>query len=631
LEDDKTIQIRLAIIASPAGEGTEVERYQTFNISKVNISIAAEAFDYASVKNSNFQFNYRCFGSGINKTVHFVMDGSDIATANVGTSHNTVLQQLIPMTGKSNGMHTFEVYFVTSTGLQSNKLNYFILYNTDNTREAPLLGAAAANTSIVDGDELVVNYSVSTIGSETTDSLEIELYTLDENDVKNTISIATLNDVPNNVLADPPYHTFDYPKVERTDPNTIPDPITVYVKLTATHNGLSDSKTVAVQVRYLDTKYDLELAGKNNLLYEYVAYGHSNNDAVKNTYTYPYTTVGGQEVNFVGTFTDFNWATDGYLDGESLTIGGGATHTINVPIFNGSFNGTNIEENANVQDITQNGRTIEIDYEVLSTTDLNATIVDCMSAQNIGFRITPQNCYLLNSSSNIDIDDTGFIKNEENVAAAYLSPGERTHLTFVIEPWAADLAADGNYHQSTNIYINGEFANACPYNRNSITGNLDGNNFSTNATISIGSDTCLIKLYSIRLYNRGLTEAQVLHNYEVSPVATRNKLNRLEDNDVLNEQGLVDYEKARKKYNCLLLTGMGTVNGNPVPTMAPYKGYPSVVGRQKDGEAVGKTESGLLLTKPSPEDPKGYTIEFNLQDKLVDGTNLYGYACSNNV
>jgi len=111
-----------------------IMRYQTYTVSKVNISIADESFDYASVKNSSFRYNYRCFGSGITKTVHFVMDGSDIATANVGTSHDTVLQQDIPMAGKSDGMHTFQVYFVTSTGLESNRLNYFILYNTDNTR-----------------------------------------------------------------------------------------------------------------------------------------------------------------------------------------------------------------------------------------------------------------------------------------------------------------------------------------------------------------------------------------------------------------------------------------------------------------------------------------------------------------
>jgi len=145
-----------------------------------------------------------------------------------------------------------------------------------------------------------------------------------------------------------------------------------------------------------------------------------------------------------------------------------------------------------------------------------------------GFRVTPQNCYLLNSGSNIDIDETGFIKNEESVAAAYLNPGTRTHLTFVIEPISTVLAADGTYHQSTNIYVNGEFANSCPYN-------ITGNDFNNNATITIGSDTCLIKLYSIKLYNRGLTTEKVLHNYAVAPVATRDKIIRLEHNDVLND------------------------------------------------------------------------------------------------
>lgn len=625
LETDQTTQIRLAIVASPAGEGTEVERYLTFSISKVNISITAEAFDYASVKSSNFNFNYRCFGPQISKTVHFLLDGEDIVTPVVTSTHNVGLQQTIPLTGKSNGMHTFQVYFITSGGLESNRLNYFILYNTDNTREAPLIGAAAENTSIVDGDELIVNYSVSTVGSEKTDSVVIELYKL-ENNNEVILSTTTLTDVTNNRLADPPYRTFDYPRLEKASPSDPdPDPITVYVRLTATHNGISDSQTVAVEIRYLETKYTLSPEGALNLVYEYNAYGRSNNNVDKETYVYPYHAVNGSTINFNTTFNNFNWATDGYVDGESLTIGGGATVNINVPIFNSKYNNISIEENENVEKITTNGRTIEIDYEVLSTTNMGATIIDCMTTGTNpkGFRVTPQNCYLLNSGSNIDIDETGFIKNEENVAAAYLNPGMRTHLVFVIEPTATSLAADNTYHQSANIYVNGEFANSCPYN-------IVGNDFDNNATITIGSDTCLIKIYSIKLYNRGLTAAQVLHNYEVAPVATRNKLQRLEDNDVLDSLGHVDYEKARKKYTCLLLTGMGTVNGIAVPTMAPYKGYPSVVGRTKGGEPVGKTESGLLLTKPSTTEASGYTVEFNLQDKLVDN-GLYGYVCSNNV
>ena len=64
--------------------------------------------------------------------------------------------------------------------------------------------------------------------------------------------------VDNNTLASPPYRTFDYPRVEKANPSDpTPDPITVYVKLTATHNGLSDSQTVSIEVRYLDTSYDL--------------------------------------------------------------------------------------------------------------------------------------------------------------------------------------------------------------------------------------------------------------------------------------------------------------------------------------------------------------------------------------
>ena len=653
LEVDKTMQIRLKIVASPAGEGTETDRYLTFTISKVNISIAAEDFDYASVKNSNFQFNYRCFGSNITKTVHFLVDGTDIVSPITTSSHNTVLQQVIPIAKQennepvyANGMHTFQVYFVTNTGLRSNTLNYYILYNTDNTRVAPLLGAAAENSTITDGDELIINYSVITIGHETTDKVEINMYQ-DLN--ADPIQTSELTDVTNNTLQT--WRTFSYPKVSTSEP------ITVYVVLTATHNVIvndqpvevTDSKTLTITINQLITTYTLEPAGELNLLYSYNAYGRSNNDLNKNIHSYTYTNVSGQDITFTGTLQNFNWATDGYVDGTSLTIGGGATYSIDVPIFSNNKNNISIEENAgdqNVlqQDITQKGRTIEIDYEVQSATDLNATIIDCMSNNHRGFRVTPQSCYLLNSSTDIEMDDSGFILNEDQIAAAYLSPGKRTHLVFVIEPWATnemrDAAFDGEYHQSVNIYVNGEFANTCPYNRDKNTGILSGNDFSTNATITIGSDTCLIKIYSVKLYNRGLTQEQVLQNYKVAPVATRDKLARLEENDILNNAGLVDYEKAKKKYICLLLTGPAptTQTGDIVPTVSPFKGSPSPAGRRdkKTNEIVGKTESGLTLTKPSKTEASGYTVEFDLQDKIPAGAPAYmgavgSYCSSNNV
>ena len=84
----------------------------------------------------------------------------------------------------------------------------------------------------------------------------------DPNDpsTKNSIKTDVLYNVPNNVLIDPPYSTFSYPKVEKVG-DTIPDPKTVYVTLTAYHESLSDSQTVEVTIRYLDTMYDLSPAG----------------------------------------------------------------------------------------------------------------------------------------------------------------------------------------------------------------------------------------------------------------------------------------------------------------------------------------------------------------------------------
>jgi len=264
-------------------------------------------------------------------------------------------------------------------------------------------------------------------------------------------------------------------------------------------------------------------------------------------------------------------------------------------------------------------------------------------ANGTGIQVTPQSCYLLKSGSTANVDSTGFILNESDIAAAYLTPGMRIHLAFVIEPWSDVLAYDESYHQSVNIYVNGEFANACPYVQGT-------DSFASTATLRIGSSSCIIKLYQIKLYNRGLTHKEILQNYKVAPAATRDKLTRLYDNDILNADGYVDYEKARTKYTCLLLTGpepvyTTTTGGETVlsnPTVSPYKGYPSPAGRKnkKTGKAEKKTESGVTLTKPNPNVQQGYDVEFDLRDVIPTDQNIPvetylgargAYVSSNNV
>ena len=618
-----------------------------YEVNQVEMSISAEGFNPAAVRTTNFNFQYRCMGSGLTKQVHFLIDGVDIAGSPITTTlHNDIAQQTIPLTGLTIGMHSFQVYF-TVDGIESNILNYYIIYNNDNTRIAPIIAIAAESSTITYGDDLIIDYTVTTPGQEKTDKVELTLYALDNStEVEYASDILTGADgtgVINEQLAK--WRPTDYPSQG-----------TAYVRATATHtvNGVdyTDTKTIEITINalVLPEGYSLDPAGTENLVYSYEAYGRTNDQAGKETYHYNYTALGNNTIEWTGAFNGFNWSGDGYVDGQSLTISGGATHTVNVPIFQNTYNNISLEDSEGITNITRRGRTVEIEYEVQSATDLNDVIIDFMSnittnTENgitqkggVGLQVTPQSCYLLKSGSTINMDETGFILNESDIPAAYLTPGMRIHLAFVIEPWASELAYDNSYHQSVNIYVNGEFANACPY----VQGTDD---FASSATLRIGSSSCIIKLYQIKMYNRGLTHREILQNYKVAPAATRDKLTRLRDNDILNANGKVDYEKARTKYTCLLLTGPAPIEQDGVvinPTVSPYKGYPSPAGRKdkKTGEAVGKTESGVTLTKANPNKTEGYDIEFDLRDTVPTDQSIEiptyigargAYVSSNNV
>lgn len=555
------IKTYVRMVLTTTLEEEEITRTINYEVTKVEMSISAVNFNPATVRTGNLVFQYKCLGSGLEKVVHFKIDGTDAVTPVTTSTHNELLQQTIPLSGEAAGMHSFQVYF-TVNGISSNILNYYILYNNNTANLEPMIALAAERATITYGDELAINYTTAVNSSiEYMDDVILELYTVDNN-VETIVASTDLVNVRNERV-----HTWI--------PTEYPTSGTAYVRGIAkrTIDGTlhTDTKTIEITINELVTDYDLSYAGTENLLYSYTAYGRTNQDAGKEEFTYTYTShaSGNPEITWTGAFNNFNWSTDGYpgtevlnSDGstskvyDALYISGGATHTINVPVLDSEdSNHVSLEiAPESYNDPTQNGRTIEIEYEVQSATDLNDVIIDCMDNNHVGFRVTPQSCYLLNNNVNVSLaqDGTGTILNEDAIAAAYLTTGLRTHLTFVIEPWAASKAYDKKYHQSVNIYINGEFANACPYNRDS-NGNIS-DSFKTNATIRIGSASCIIKVYSIKLYNRGLTHTEVLQNYKMAPGATNDKIARFDANNVI-KNSKVDYELARKKFNCLLLVG----------------------------------------------------------------------------
>lgn len=254
------------------------------------------------------------------------------------------------MTGNYNyGAHDLQVYFETSDGALSNILNFTLLYN-DGSSENPMIGVILNTDTVTYGDTITATYVVYTPNQETTDELNIRVYAKGEDDAEENYFSQHLVNIDNNTAYE--WQGTIYPESG-----------TAYIEFTSG----STKKTVSVSVNEIQSDYDLDQI-TTGLVYQYNAAGKSNNDSSKDVYTCEYITSNGVTTNIKGLFSGFNWVSNGYVDGESLTLSGEALHTIKLPMFATSYvdddNQTINLESATGATVTTNGRTFEIEFMV---------------------------------------------------------------------------------------------------------------------------------------------------------------------------------------------------------------------------------------------------------------------------
>lgn len=544
-----------------------------FNITCVDMSIVTTT-DFSQVFTSNFAFLYRCLGRGLSKTVYFYIDGELYKELDVGSSHNVQLSQTIDLINDFDyGSHDLRVYFVTAEGAVSNVIHQAIMYD-DGSSTDPIIGVAVEDTEIVYGETISIDYNVYTPNQETTDSLNIKLYTI-ENGVESVYASAIMSNVVNQT-----FHTWtcdSYPTsgtcyVEFSSGST-----KCTITLEIVENGSSD-----VIIETVDT----------NLVFSFNPSGKSNNDVGKENVSYPFKDVNNKETEITCSFENMNWVSDGYIStafGTALRLASEGKMTINLPIMASSFedkDGQNIIFSNSPVVI---GRTIEISLNMHEVTNNNIDVVSCMSSEHSGFKITPQTAYFLSATgSNIETDITGFIENEESICATYVKDEKKLRIAFVLE------AAQDDNKQCVCIYINGEIAKSFPYDKEE--------NFVQNMPIVIGNPNCITDIYDIKIYDRALSENEIKTNYYASQATIAERQALYKDNDVLDDNEEISYEKAIYKYPCLLCIG----------TLSPYKGA--------------KNKVGWILTKPDGNG--GYTVEFScteqIDDKYIGTINVQG-------
>ena len=283
----------------------------------------------------------------------------------------------------------------------------------------------------------------------------------------------------NNVLSST--QTVDRTEQSYTVKVNTPGTVTVRIE--------SGGTTKTVQFTVVESEIDVK-AETQDLALHLTAQGRSNNEEHPEIW---------EDGNIYAVLSGFTWRLDGWqTDGDSINVLrliDEARVTIPYKIFGTDFKGT--------------GKTVEIEFSTHDVIDYNATILSCMS-DGIGLKITPQM--------------VEFAGAQTNLSTVY-KDNEHLRLSIVVEK------------QSENrlilVYINGIMSRAIQY--------ASGERFSqlNPVDISIGSDSCGIDIYNIRVYDNDLNRQQVLDNWIADTQVGSVMLERFTRNNVYDAYGAI--------------------------------------------------------------------------------------------
>ena len=336
----------------------------SFSISVVEISLSSN-FDSSVVYTDDIMYTYVPTGA-IEKTMHFVLDGTELDTAATSVSGR---QQSYVIPKQTHGTHTLLVYFtctIDGNEVRSNELYYELICTVAGNMH-PVIASNYVGGEIVQYTSVPVTYRVYDPAGMTT---EVKLYAGDT-----LVSTQTV---------DRTEQTWTYRA----------DNVGSLILRIDVNNGYataSKSWTFTVTESSVDVSAETE-----NLSLFLSSYGRSNNEENPGTWSHG---------NIAATFTNFNFASDGWQKDKDnisvLRVAGDARLTIPLKIFEKDFRTT--------------GKTIEFEFSTSEVMNYDAVILSCMSG-NRGVQLTAQKATLKSEQSEIFTQ----YKEDEHVRIAFV-------------------------------------------------------------------------------------------------------------------------------------------------------------------------------------------------------------------
>lgn len=316
-----------------------------YSVSVVEVSVSS-TFDASVPYSGPITYTYTPVGN-VTKTMHFLVDGAELGTAEVSASGR---QQSYVIPAQSHGAHSLLVYFtatVDGVEIRSNEL-YYELICTVAREDAPIIVSNYRGTKAEQYASIVIEYMVYNPLSMTS-----------------AITLSANGTVVNTLTVDRTQQIWTYRADKVGD-------LTLEIVCGAVR------KTIALTI----TESSMDIGAETQDLSLYLSsYGRSNNEATPGTWSYG---------DIQAVFTGFNFAADGWqLDKDNntvLRVSGDARLTIPYKAFS--------------QDFRTGGKTIELEFATRDVIDYDAVVVSCMSG-NRGIQLTAQKALLKSEQSEI--------------------------------------------------------------------------------------------------------------------------------------------------------------------------------------------------------------------------------------
>ncbi len=474
LTDYVTIGDNKVVLTITHATGAVATKAWTIKVVDVRLE---STFDDTKVytANESVVFTFTPYG-GVNKTVHFLLDGEEIATK-TSSAASAGLSDSYTISAKGHGAHLFEAYMtadINGKTVESNHIVKDIIWY-DESSNVPVIGCVQQEFTARQYETTNITYTVYDPSTETPSVSLKSTYINEDGEV--------VEEYSSNITMSSNTATWQW----KTD---------VIGEHTLTITCKDTVKVLKANVIEIGIDVSPITTG---LVFDFNPVGYSNDDENRLW----------SSNNIAMTVSDnFDWVNGGYQIDENgdqcFCIKAGTSAEINYELFG--------------DDAKSNGKQMKLIFRTENVSDSNTTFLSCVSdatgeGKNIGIEMKAQEAtiYAKEDSLPLPYAEEEVIEFEFNITAS----SETIPMVMGYEdgvstrPMVYDDTHDFQQYQGYRV------------------------------PISLGSDDCDLYIYRFKVYNKSLSDRDILNNFIADARSAEEMIDRYDRNQIYKE-GILD-------------------------------------------------------------------------------------------